>query len=115
MPIVVKFARVPSWLHKGIDLHPYMDDAITRIREEIVARHDSSKGLGARVNKLRIETQPLMQTITTPLALPSTPIHENPRRTGAAFRAKNEGRFRGMAPSVVRKYIVEPLKALWAS
>jgi hypothetical protein len=115
MPVGLKVAKAPSWALKGINVSPYLDTAITRTREEMVSRHDKSRGLGARVNRLSVGTQPLLQTITTPLALPTQSIRENPRRTGSNFLKKNIGRFKGMAPRVLKKYVLEPVKALWAS
>lgn len=113
--LTVKTTRVPSWLLKGgVDLKPLQDTAVQRIATEIVTKHDRAKGLGAQVNKLSVETESLAVTVTTPLAAATTPVATNPRRTGAAFLRKNMGLFNGMAPRVAKKYILDPLRALWS-
>jgi len=113
--ITLRIVKAPSWLLKGIDLKPFMERAIESLSSEIITRHNRSQKLGARMNPLTRDAQPLLHTITSPLADAGVPIAVNPRRTGAAMLKKSTGRFKGMAPRSVKKYIIEPLKALWAS
>ena len=105
--LTVKIVKAPKWLIKGIDLHPYIDTALGRIGDEMVTRHNRSRKLGAQRNPLTAEVKPLLYAIESPL--------NNPRVTGVAMIRKNTGRFKSMAPRVVKNYIIEPLQKAWAS
>ena len=101
----VRVVKAPRWMFKGgIDLEPYIDDALERIGSEIERRQ--GRGMGARNNVInRQRESALTQRVMT--------TRRNPRNSGGSWLRKQGSRFRGMSPRVVRKYIVQPLAALW--
>ena len=105
-PFQIKVVKAPKWMFGGgIDLDPYVDTALGRIGQEIEKR--KGRGLGARNNTLnRQRSSATLHRIST------TTIW--PRTTGRSWQRHQEGRFRGMAPRVVRKYIIEPLRREWS-
>lgn len=103
--LTIKLVKVPAWMTKGIDLTPRLTDALESIGGEIEKRQ--GKGLGARRNFINRQSGFLEQRVFTSL--------HHPRTTGVAMQRNQEGRFRGMAPRAVKKYIVAPLEAEWAA
>jgi hypothetical protein len=103
--MTIKVAKVPRWMTAGIDLGPKITVALERIGSEIETRQ--GRGIGARRNVITREPLVDSQRILSTL--------HNPRTTGSSLQRHQEGRFRGMAPRVVKKYIVEPVEAEWAA
>lgn len=106
--ITIRFVRIPSWAKNRTDLlSPLVDTALDRISGEIETRHNRAKGLGVERNVIEVREVMQARQVLTSL--------EWPRTTGAAMQRKNIGLFRGMAPRVIKKYIVEPLQKKWAA
>lgn len=116
----VRYARIPKWMTEGIKIEPYVDDALESITTEMERRQ--GRGIGARRNTIRTDRRSAMQhSVRTSLrgGDPAESIGRhprfNPRVSGRSWRDKQTSRFRGMAPRVVKKYIIEPLRARWAA
>jgi hypothetical protein len=107
-PLQFKVVRVPGWMSRGIDIRPFVENALASITREQKARHDRAKGLGVRNNVMNEQRSVALQRRLT-----ST--RNSPRHSGRAWRDKQGSRFRGMAPRVIKKYILEPLRERWAA
>lgn len=103
--LTIKLVKIPRWMTQGIDLTPKVTAALESIGSEIERRQ--GKGLGARRNTITRQTAFLQQRVFTSL--------HYPRTTGRAMQENQTGRFRGMAPRAINKYVVKPLEAEWAA
>lgn len=103
--LTVKIVKIPAWMTKGIDLSSYTEDALDSISNEMHKRQ--GKGLGAQRNDIVLTRELGARHIES--------TRRFPRTRGTAWMAHNEGRFRGMAPRAVKKYIVTPLEAAWSA
>lgn len=123
LPFTARLARIPTWMARGADLGPLVDQTFDSITLEMKTRHDKRKGKGVRANTmLRTRENPLLHGVRTTLRDrgdegQSTPGHPdfNPRASGRAWKDQQIKRFRGMAPRAVKKYIIQPLAAKWES
>lgn len=101
----LRMVKVPRWMTTGIDLDPYIGNALDSIGNTLHKRQ--GRGLGAKRNDV---------TLSSVLGARRIESSRNyPRTTGSSWTRNAEGRFRGQAPRAVKKYIVTPLEQEWAA
>lgn len=93
--------RIARMLNVNVLAQPEFDDALATFRQRIERK---SKGLGAQVNTLMSETQPLSVRTESTLVWPRT--------VGTAWTLKLHAAIGAMAPRVINKAI-QRIEARW--